>query len=122
MTDSILKVALMCAVIGFVLPGCKNSQAGSDEREQLDQDIQAILTQSSEADDYGESKNCLRGNEYRDFRVLNDRYVLFEGSHGRLWINRLFTPMPGTAARQRVADQVDHRDGPHLPDGHFSTG
>ena len=76
-------------VLSLLLIGCASTPEEIQRREQAERDIEAILTQPSEATEYVEKKRCLREVEYRNFRALDDRHILFEGSRGRLWINKL---------------------------------
>ncbi len=52
-------------------------------------DIDAILSVQFDPAKYGETRRCLADREYRSFRPLGDRHILFDGSRGRLWINIL---------------------------------
>ena len=79
---------------GFLVAGCASTPEQVEQRAQVQKDVEAILTQPSETDEYAETKNCLSANEYRDFRVLDDRYLLFEGRGDRLWVNKLFARCP----------------------------
>jgi hypothetical protein len=42
--------------------------------------------------EFGEVKRCLSDSEFRTFRALDDRRILFEGRRGKLWINTLRMP------------------------------
>ncbi len=76
-------------LLSLVLIGCASTPEEIERREQADRDIEAILSQPSDAAEYVETKRCLRETEYRNFRVLDDQHILFEGSRGGLWINKL---------------------------------
>ncbi len=81
-------------LLSLLIMGCASTPEETQRREQVERDIEAILAQPSDAGEYAETKRCLRGSEYRDFRALDDRHILFEGSRGRLWINRLTIRCP----------------------------
>ena len=85
---------VLALIASLLLTACAVSQEQLQRQQQAEQDIEAILSQPAEQSDYVETKRCLRGSEYRDFRALDTRHLLFEGSRGRLWINRLSAPCP----------------------------
>jgi uncharacterized protein DUF6491 len=85
---------IFCVFIGLLVVGCASTPEQIEKREQVERNIETILTQASDTGEYGQTKNCLSPSEYRDFRALDDRYLLFEGSHNRLWINKLFARCP----------------------------
>ncbi len=48
-----------------------------------------ILSQPLDVEQYGETKRCLRDADYRSFRALDERHILFEGRRGEYWVNTL---------------------------------
>jgi hypothetical protein len=80
-----------CLVVASLLSlaGCATSP--EDERRHLDMeaDIDDILTYELDAAEYGEAKNCLNTYEYRSFRPLGNRHLLFEGRNDKQWVNVL---------------------------------
>ena len=72
-----------------LLAGCATSPEAESRRQAIDADIDAILSIELDPAEYGETRRCLSDREYRNFRPLGDRHLLFEGSRGRLWINTL---------------------------------
>ncbi len=82
-----MRVVTIC--LSLFLIGCASTPAEVQRREQAEREIEVILSQPSDAGEYVETKRCLRETEYRDFRALDDRHILFEGRRGRMWINRL---------------------------------
>ncbi len=83
----------MQTVLLILLPamcGACASTAQEDARQvQRERDVEAILTETSDADAYVETKRCLSSNEYRDFTVLDDRRILFEGRRDRFYLSTL---------------------------------
>jgi hypothetical protein len=58
-------------------------------RQAVEADIAAILSIPLDPSEYGTPKRCLRDMDFRTFRALDDRRILFEGRRGQLWINTL---------------------------------
>ena len=69
--------------------GCATSP--EDERRRLDMeaDIDEILGYELDEAEYGKPRDCLSVHEYRNFRPLGDRHLLFEGRKDRQWVNVL---------------------------------
>ena len=68
-----------------------------DEREKqaaIDADIDRILSSPVAEDREVELLRCLSESQYRGFRALDDRHILFEGRGDRLWINKLRVRCP----------------------------
>jgi hypothetical protein len=63
-------------------------------RQAMETDIEAILAHPVDPAVYGETERCLGDNEYRSYRVLGDRRMLFEGRGDKLWINTLRSSCP----------------------------
>lgn len=82
-----LALTLFCA-------GCAASPEAQDHTRANEEEIESILSEPLDAAEYGETKRCLAGNEYRDFRVLDDKRILFEGRSGKFWLNTLRTRCP----------------------------
>lgn len=78
--------------ITLLLASCAG-QPGADKRA-VEEDIETILRQPLEKSEYAESKRCLGVRDYDDFRVLDDKHILFEGRRGELWLNTLPTRCP----------------------------
>jgi hypothetical protein len=78
----LLGVSLLCAA-------CATSPEVESRRQAKEADIAAILGEPLDPALYGETKRCLADNEYRNFRALDDRRLLFEGRGNKLWLNTL---------------------------------
>ena len=80
-----------CLFVASILSfaGCATSP--EDERRRLDMeaDIDDILTYELDPAEYGEPKTCLSAHEYRSFRPLGNRHLLFEGRNDKQWVNVL---------------------------------
>jgi len=72
-----------------VLAGCATSPELEQRRQDVQADIDEILSLELDPAEFGESKRCLSDSEYRSFRPLDDRHLLFKGRRGKLWINTL---------------------------------
>ena len=79
-------------LVGFaalLLSGCAVSPEVESRRQAIEADIDEILSLPLDPSEYGETKRCLSDMEFRSFRALDDRHILFEGRKGKLWINKL---------------------------------
>jgi hypothetical protein len=73
----------------LALTACATSPEDAQRRMDMEADIDEILTYELDKTDFGEPRNCLRENEYRSYRPLGDRHLLFEGKNDKRWINIL---------------------------------
>ncbi len=78
---------LSCAAL--LVTGCATTPDAGTRRQEVESDIDEILSLQLDPAEYGETKRCLSEHEYRSFRPLGDRHILFEGRKGRFWINTL---------------------------------
>ena len=77
----------------WFLAGCAVSPDVQERRQAIDAEIDAILSQPAPAE-LGDTKRCLSDMEFRSFRAIDDRHILFSGSRDRLWVNTLRTRCP----------------------------
>ena len=71
--------------------------ASAPDREALkarqkvaDEQVAAILAAPpEEGGEAAAPERCLRSTDWRNYRALDDRYLLFEGTRDRLWLNTL---------------------------------
>lgn len=80
--------------VSLLTAGCATSPEAESRRQAIEADIEAILSEPLDPTIYGETKRCLADMEYRNFRALDDRRLLFEGRRGKLWLNTLRTRCP----------------------------
>ncbi len=73
---------------------CAISEEAQMRREATEAEIQAILSEPLDKQQYGDIKRCLSRHDFRNFRALDDKRILFEGRRGQLWINTLRTRCP----------------------------
>ena len=73
----------------LALAGCATSELEERKRAEMEADIDDILSYELDPAEYGEPKSCLFESEYRSYRALGKRHLLFEGRQGRLWVNVL---------------------------------
>ena len=83
-----LAIAFVCAT-ALLCAACATSPEVERRRQEKEADITEILSYELDPAEFGEIKRCLSDNEYRTFRALDDRRILFEGRRGKLWINTL---------------------------------
>ncbi len=68
---------------------CATSPDVESRRLAIETDIAKILSEPLDPAIYGQTKRCLAEREYRNFRALDDRRLLFEGRGETLWLNTL---------------------------------
>lgn len=73
----------------LVLAGCAPSPLEESKRKAMEADIDDILSQELDPAEVGEPRTCLSENEYRSFRALGNRHLLFQGRQGKQWVNFL---------------------------------
>lgn len=74
-----------------IVAGCAVSPETAERRAAIEADINEILSLSVDEDGDSLAQDCLREVDYRSFRALDDRYVLFEGRGDEMWVNKLKT-------------------------------
>ena len=86
-----------CTVVAvlLVLGGCATSPEDDSRRQNMEADIDEILSYELDKTEFGDAKNCLSTNEYRSMRALGDRHLLFKGRKDKLWVNVLRGRCPG---------------------------
>ena len=86
-----------CAAFAVLLAvgGCATSPEDDSRRQNMEADIDEILAYELDKTEFGDPKNCLSTNEYRSFRALGNRHLLFEGRRGKQWVNVLRGRCPG---------------------------
>lgn len=76
-----------CAAL--FLAGCATSPEVESRRQAIEADIDEVLSYPLDPAEFGETKRCLSDTQYRNFRPLGDRHILFEGRRDKRWINAL---------------------------------
>ena len=84
----------MAAIILLLCASCATSPESESRRQAVEADIKAILSEPLNVAEFGENRRCLGGGDYRNFRVLDDWHLVFEGRDGKLWINTLRARCP----------------------------
>ena len=84
-------IAILSAAI---FAGCAVSPEVEERRQTVEANIETILSKPIDTDQPREIQRCLADRDYRNFRVLDDRRILFEGRRGDLWLNTLRTRCP----------------------------
>lgn len=81
----------ICTIVAslLALAGCAASPEDERRRQEMEADIDDILTYELDKDEYGEPKTCLSDREYRSIRPLGDRHLLFTGRNDKQWVNVL---------------------------------
>ena len=83
-------VVLLACLALLLLIGCAASPESDSRRLAIEADIDVILSQPG-VPEFEEMQRCLSDMEFRSFRALDEKHILFEGSREKLWINTLHT-------------------------------
>ena len=100
----------------LAIAGCATSPADERRQQDMEADIDEILGYELDEAEYGEPRNCLSERQYRHFRALGDRHLLFEGRNDRQWVNVLRGRCPGLKddsrfiMRQNMSGQLCDKD------------
>lgn len=71
------------------LAGCATSPEDEQRRKEMEADIDEILSYELDPLEYGETRKCLSNSEYRSYRALGKRHLLFWGRQDQRWVNVL---------------------------------
>ncbi len=83
------RTALLGVVCALLSAGCASTSEMHQRRQDVEQAIDAILTEAEGTEAAVESKRCLGPRDYDSIRVLDGRHILFEGRRDKLWVNTL---------------------------------
>lgn len=86
-------ISVACTA-AFLCAACAASPEAESRRQAQEADIAEVLGMPLDPAEFGETKRCLSDMDFRTFRALDDRRILFEGRRGRLWLNTLRMPCP----------------------------
>jgi len=115
----IRRLALSTVVALLVLASCATSPEDDSRRQNMEADIDEILSYELDKTEFGDAKRCLSTTEYRSMRALGDRHLLFEGRRDKLWVNvlrgrcsglrngRTFIMQPAMSGRTCDADRFE---------------
>ena len=86
-----------CIIVAslLALTGCATSQEAEQRRKDMEADIDDILTVEHDPAEVGEIERCLAESQFRSYRALGRRHLLFEGRRNRQWVNVLRGRCPG---------------------------
>lgn len=79
----------------LLLGACAATPPEGDERPPVEEDLATILSEPLDAAEYGEPRRCVSSLSLRNFELLGDRHILFEGPRGQYWLNELRMRCPG---------------------------
>ncbi|MBT8080946.1 MAG: hypothetical protein KJO56_00825 [Gammaproteobacteria bacterium] len=79
----------------LALTGCATSPEDEQRRKDMEADVDDILSFVHDPAEVGEIRNCLSESEFRSYRALGRRHLLFEGRQNRQWVNVLRGRCPG---------------------------
>ena len=82
---------VICTIIASALAvsACATSPDAERKRQEMEADIDDILSYELDPAEYGEPRTCLNETDTRGYEALGDRHILFRGRQGRLWVNAL---------------------------------
>jgi len=85
---------LALALTALLVSGCGSSPPDPAKAEQTEA-LEDILSQPLDAEEYGKPRRCISQYAYRDFEPLGERFLVFEGPGGKVWLNELRGRCPG---------------------------
>jgi hypothetical protein len=97
--------------LAVTLSACAAAPPEGEEQPQIEEDLATILSEPLDAEEYGESQRCVSSLALRNFELLGDRHILFEGPRGRYWLNELRMRCPGLRSGPASALVFDSRGG-----------
>ena len=84
------RLTIFTLVASFVaFAGCATSPEVEDRRKAMEADVYEILSYELDPLEYGEPRKCLSESDYRSYRALGQRHLLFSGRPGKQWVNVL---------------------------------
>ena len=88
----------MTLTLALLAAGLASLQFAADDNEQTADDapldVDAILANPLDEDEYRTSRHCIATNSYDGLEVLDESTLLFRGRKG-IWLNRLSRPCRG---------------------------
>jgi hypothetical protein len=81
------RLLLVAALV--TLGACAAAPPVTEEQARVEEDLATILSEPLDAEEYGESRRCVSSLALRNFELLGDRHILFEGPRGQYWLNEL---------------------------------
>lgn len=81
----------ICTAIAalLALAGCATSPEAESRRQDMEADIDEILSYELDDTVFGDPERCLSENQYRRYHALGNRHLLFEGKNDKQWVNVL---------------------------------
>ena len=97
-------VFLMSSLLGvLLLAGCATTPPQTAEaRQQAEEEIDTILNQPLNEEEYGKSVRCLPTLSYNSVEILDDQRLVFKGVGNRWWLNQLRNRCPGLRPRDTL--------------------
>ena len=92
-----IRALTICTVAAsfLALAGCAGSPLDEQKRKDMEADVDDILSYENDPAEVGEVKRCLMESEFRSYRALGNRHLLFEGRRNLQWVNVLRGRCPG---------------------------
>ncbi len=87
--QSTSRTILLVSALALIVTGCAGTEEITERRAEINADIDEILSLTLQSEDFGDPQRCITETQYRNFKPLGDRHMLFEGSRDRLWVNTL---------------------------------
>ena len=87
LSETFRKNTIIAALLA--LAACATSPVDEQRRQDMEADIDEIMSYELDETEFGEARNCLSNNQYRSFRALGNRHLLFEGRNVKQWVNVL---------------------------------
>jgi hypothetical protein len=89
------KLYLLILSAALLVTACASSPQDEQRRLEREAAIDDVLSYKLDPAEYGDTKRCLSSMEFRSYRALDNRHLLFKGRGDRLWVNKLRARCPG---------------------------
>lgn len=90
------QIKVIPAILALLLiAACASSPEAEQRRLEREAAVDDVLSYKLDPAEFGETKRCLSDAEFRSYRALDDRHLLFKGRGDRLWVNTLRGRCPG---------------------------
>jgi hypothetical protein len=110
-------IRIVFVLYALLLAGCASDPAKQAEAQQeVAEEIETILTQPLDEDEYAQGERCLSTHQYDSIDVLDNRHVVFKGRGDRLWVNTLRAPCVGLRRRDVLKFEMRGRQLCNLDD------
>ena len=81
----------LATISALLIAGCAVSPEVEERRQAIEASVNEILEESAMLETNGEPQRCLSNQDFRNYRALNNQFMLFTGRRDKQWVNKLRT-------------------------------